>query len=97
MCLAIPAKVIEKQANDMLVASVGGGPTHLSVSGMLLAEPVEIGDYIIVHAGFALHKMERTEAEESLRLFRELADITSRENGAGEDAFASAPNAELQR
>jgi len=61
----------------MLVASVGGGPTRITVSGMLLAEPVEIGDYVIVHAGFALHKMEHTEAEESLRLFHELAKMTS--------------------
>ena len=73
MCLAIPAKVIEKRENGMLRATVGNGPTCLSVSDMLLPEPVEVGDYIIVHAGFALHKMDRTEAEESLRLFRELA------------------------
>lgn len=42
---------------------------------------MEIGDYIIIHAGFAMHKMEKTEAEESLRLFRELAQAT----GAGSD------------
>ena len=87
MCLAVPAKIIEKLDNDMLVASVGDGPTRLSISGMLLAESVEIGDYVIVHAGFALHKMERTEAEESLRLFRELAAMAeSGENGCSFDA-----------
>lgn len=74
MCLAIPAKVVEKQADGMLRATVGNGPTCLTVSGMLLPEPVDVGDYIIVHAGFAMHKMERTEAEESLRLFREIAE-----------------------
>ena len=40
---------------------------------------MEIGDYIIIHAGFAMHKMEKTEAEESLRLFRELAQATGQE------------------
>ena len=72
MCLAIPAKVIEKSDDGMLKATVGNGPTWLP-------EEVEIGDYIIIHAGFAMHKMEKTEAEESLRLFRELAQATGQE------------------
>ena len=76
MCLAIPAKVVETLPDGMLRATVGNGPTCLTVSGMLLPETVEVGDYIIVHAGFAMHRMERTEAEESLRLFRELAEAT---------------------
>ena len=58
MCLAIPAKVIEKSDDGMLKATVGNGPTCLTVSGILLPEEVEIGDYIIIHAGFAMHKME---------------------------------------
>ena len=78
MCLAIPAKVIEKSDDGMLKATVGNGPTCLTVSGILLPEEVEIGDYIIIHAGFAMHKMEKTEAEESLRLFRELAQPPGR-------------------
>ena len=79
MCLAIPAKAIEKSDDGMLKATVGNGPTCLTVSGILLPEEVEIGDYIIIHAGFAMHKMEKTEAEESLRLFRELAQATGQE------------------
>lgn len=74
MCLAIPAKIVEKMDEGMLRATVGNGPTCLTVSGMLLPEEVDVGDYVIVHAGFAMHKMDRTEAEESLRLFRELAE-----------------------
>lgn len=76
MCLAIPAKVLEIQEDGMIRASVGNGPTRLTISGMLLPEPAVPGDYVIVHAGFALHKMDATEAEESLRLFRELAEVT---------------------
>ena len=49
MCLAIPAKVIEKSDDGMLKATVGNGPTCLTVSGILLPEEVEIGDYIIIH------------------------------------------------
>ena len=58
--------------------SVPAGP-KIGESGILLPEEVEIGDYIIIHAGFAMHKMEKTEAEESLRLFRELAQATGQE------------------
>ena len=72
MCLAIPTQVIECRDDGMLRVSVGNGPTCLTVSGMLLPEPAAVGDFLIIHAGFAMHKMERTEAEESLRLFREL-------------------------
>ncbi len=74
MCLAIPTKVIETCADGMLKVSVGDGPTSLTVSGLLLPEPAKVGDFLIVHAGFAMHKMDYSEAEESLRLFRELAE-----------------------
>ena len=73
MCLAIPTKVVATLDDGMLKVTGGNGPTELTVSGMLLPEEAKIGDYLIVHAGFAMHKMERTEAEESLRLFRELS------------------------
>ena len=74
MCLAIPTKVVETLDGGMLRVTVGNGPTELTVSGMLLPQSAQVGDYLIVHAGFAMHKMESTEAEESLRLFRELAE-----------------------
>ncbi len=73
MCLAVPARVIEKIDDTMIRVSVGEGPSCLEISSMLLPEPAEVGEYVIVHAGFALHKMDATEAQESLRLFRELA------------------------
>ncbi len=79
MCLAIPAKIIEKMDDGMLKATVGNGPTCLTVSGILLPGKVDVGDYVIIHAGFAMHKMEKTEAEESLRLFRELAQVNGQE------------------
>jgi hydrogenase expression/formation protein HypC len=71
MCLAIPAKVI-KIDGDMATIDVGG--VTRSASLMLLAD-VAVGDYVIVHAGFAIHKVDPCEAHESLRLFREMAAI----------------------
>lgn len=69
MCLAIPAKVTKIDGNT---ATIDVGGVTRSASLMLL-EDVDIGDYVIVHAGFALHKIDPEEAHESLKLLRELA------------------------
>ncbi|MBW2645145.1 MAG: HypC/HybG/HupF family hydrogenase formation chaperone [Deltaproteobacteria bacterium] len=69
MCLAIPAKVT-KIDGDMATIDVGG--VTRSASLMLLTD-VAMGDYVIVHAGFAIHKVDPEEARESLKLLRELA------------------------
>ena len=53
---------------------VGGGDTCVTASLLLLPEPPRLGDYVIVHAGFALHIVRPEEAEESLRLLRQIAD-----------------------
>jgi hydrogenase expression/formation protein HypC len=67
MCLAIPAKIIEID-NDMGLVDMEG--TRKSVS-LLLQEDAEVGDYVIVHAGFAIHRIDEEEALESLRILRE--------------------------
>jgi len=69
MCLAIPARVI---ALDGAMATIDMEGTQREASTLLL-EDVEIGDYVIVHAGFAIHKIDETEAQESLKVLRELA------------------------
>ncbi len=70
MCLAIPAEIIAIE-DEMATVKVGGAVRKASLT--LLPEAAAIGDYVIVHAGFALHKVDPREAEESLRLLRELA------------------------
>ncbi len=72
MCLAIPAKIIECLDDNMVKARVGESETYLTTSTMLLPEAVDVGDYIIVHAGFALHKLREEDALETLRLYREM-------------------------
>ncbi len=72
MCLAIPAKIIECLDDNMVRARVGESETYLTTSVMLLPEAVDVGDYIIVHAGFALHKLREEDALETLRLYREM-------------------------
>ncbi|MBW1706013.1 MAG: HypC/HybG/HupF family hydrogenase formation chaperone [Deltaproteobacteria bacterium] len=74
MCLAIPAKIIEIE-NDMGTLDMDGTEREVS---LLLLENAEIGDYVFVHAGFAIHKIDETEAMESLKVLREMASL---ENG----------------
>jgi hydrogenase expression/formation protein HypC len=72
MCLAIPAEVIEIQ-DEMATVRVGDALRKASL--MLLPDGAQMGDYVIIHAGFALHKVDPEEARESLRLLQELAAL----------------------
>ncbi|MBC8175830.1 MAG: HypC/HybG/HupF family hydrogenase formation chaperone [Deltaproteobacteria bacterium] len=71
MCLAIPAKIIK--INDKM-GTIDMEGTQREVS-LLLLEDAKIGDYVIVHAGFAIHKIDEAEAKESLKVLRELVSF----------------------
>jgi len=71
MCLAIPAKIVEIK-NDMATVDMEG--TRREASLLLIENPAP-GDYVMIHAGFAIHKIDETEAMESLRILRELASF----------------------
>lgn len=77
MCLAIPGEVVQL---DDEIAVVRVGDALRKASLMLLPEPAQLGDYLIIHAGFALHKVDPVEAQESLRLLRELASFGEKED-----------------
>ncbi len=69
MCLAIPAKVVQKLDNDHAVVEVGGVRNDIS---LMLVDGVEVGDYVIVHVGFAITRLDVEEAEKSLALFEDM-------------------------
>lgn len=69
MCLAVPMKIISR-TGDEIVAEVDGVRKEASV--MLLGEEVAVGDYVIVHAGFAISKLDQEYAEETLRMMGEI-------------------------
>lgn len=74
MCLAIPAEIIE--INDgVATCKVGEGETTVQASIMLLDEEVTLGDYIIIHAGFALRKLDHKEAQETLKILRDMVEL----------------------
>ena len=70
MCLAIPSKVIEIKDGDTVIVDTMG--SKRLVSTMLLEEPARIGDYLLIHVGYAMQKIDEKEAMESLNLFREI-------------------------
>ena len=71
MCLAVPMKVISRK-QTVGIAEIAG--VKKEISFMLMPE-AKIGDYVIVHAGFAIQILNVKEAERTLSLFREMADL----------------------
>lgn len=70
MCLAVPAKVVEVLDDDQALIDLGGVRKRVSLA---LVEGVLAGDYVIVHTGFALARLDVAEAEKTLALFAEIA------------------------
>ncbi len=71
MCLAIPAKVLEIHGDD---AKVDFGGVFRTVNISLV--DVKVGEYVIVHAGFAIEMMDEEQAKESLEIWAALLDDT---------------------
>lgn len=69
MCLAIPALVVELLPDSMARIDLDGVCKEISLA---LVEDVAIGDYVIVHVGYALQKLDPEEAAETLELFAEI-------------------------
>ena len=78
MCLAIPGKIIEIDSNKEH-ATVDYGDGTKRKANITLVE-VKLGDYILVHAGFAIQVLDEKEAEETLDLFREMLSYSG-DNG----------------
>jgi len=71
MCLAIPSR-IERIKDNLAIIDVDGVKRTVS---LLLLEDAKVGDYVIVHAGFALHKIDEAVAMESLEILRKAASL----------------------
>lgn len=76
MCLAIPARLTELLDDGMALAQVGGVSQKISLS---LVDGAKVGDYVIVHVGYALSKLDPEEAEKTLALFAEMNEAGARE------------------
>lgn len=76
MCLAVPSKII--QINNLLaVVDVYGARKEVSL--VLLPEDAVVGEYVLVHAGFAIQKIDHEAAKESLKLIKQYAEMLAEE------------------
>lgn len=69
MCLAIPARLIEKRDHDQALVDLGGIRKPVSIA---LVPEVQVGDYVIVHVGHAIGILDPEEAQKTLALFAQL-------------------------
>jgi hydrogenase expression/formation protein HypC len=71
MCLAVPAKVVEivDEENQIAKVDIGGVRRNISVA---LLDDVRVGDWVLVHVGFAIQKVDEEEAMQTLTLLRQL-------------------------
>ena len=72
MCLAIPAQIVELRDGDNAIVDLAGVRKEISLS---LVDNVMVGDYVIVHVGYALNKLDPDEAAKTLQLFAEMEKL----------------------
>lgn len=81
MCLAIPAKVVELLGDERARIDIGGMQKEISLG---LLEDVRAGDYVIVHVGYALARLDEEEAAKTLALFAEMNALQEMEAANGD-------------
>jgi len=82
MCLAIPVQVVELLPGDQALVDAGGVRKEVSLA---LVEGVGVGDYVILHVGYALHKLDEQEAKRTLELFAQIGEAAP--STAGSEAL----------
>ncbi len=76
MCLAIPGKIVEivDEENHLAKVEVGGVKRNINI-GMLGKDEARVGDYVLIHVGFAMSKVDEQQAEETLRVLKEIGEF----------------------
>ncbi|MDD5058256.1 MAG: HypC/HybG/HupF family hydrogenase formation chaperone [Sideroxydans sp.] len=72
MCLAIPARIEELTTPGNAIVNLGGVRKEISLA---LVDDAAVGDYVIVHVGYALQKLDQEEAERTLEMFAEMGQM----------------------
>ncbi len=70
MCLSIPSKVVHIDENNMATVDTMGVKREVTLD--LIGEKVDIGDYVLIHVGFAMNKISQEEAMESIKVYDEI-------------------------
>jgi hydrogenase expression/formation protein HypC len=76
MCLAIPGRIVEivDHENSIAKVEVGGVKRNINI-GMLGEDEVGIGDYVLIHVGFAMSKVDEAQAADTLRVLKEIGEF----------------------
>ena len=80
MCLAVPAKIVSKEG-DQAVADLHGNRVEISTA---LTPEVKLGDWVLIHAGFAIKALDCEEVEETFKVLEDLSYRTGEEGQTGE-------------
>lgn len=72
MCLAVPTQIKSIDENNMAVVELGGVERKIS---LIMTPEAQVGDYVLVHTGYAINRLDPEEARASLEAFAELAEI----------------------
>ena len=72
MCLSIPSKVIEIDENNVATVETLGVTRKVSLD--LISEEVKVGEYVLIHVGYAMQKIDTQFALESLEVYQKIAD-----------------------
>ncbi|MEW6586742.1 MAG: HypC/HybG/HupF family hydrogenase formation chaperone [Nitrospirota bacterium] len=83
MCLGIPSKIIRIEDSRAMIDVYGA---QREISLLLIEEPLKIGDYVLVHAGFAIQKLQEDVAKETLDLFDQYLDMVGEQERSLQEA-----------
>jgi hydrogenase expression/formation protein HypC len=76
MCLAIPGKIVEivDEENRIAKVDVGGVKRNINI-GMLGRDEALVGDYVLIHVGFAMSKVDEAQAADTLRILKQIGEF----------------------
>ena len=78
MCLSIPSKVIKISDDNIATTDTMGIQREVSLD--LMADEIKVGDYILIHVGFAMNKIDKEEALASLEVYQEMVEAMEQED-----------------
>lgn len=81
MCLSVPSKVINIDENNMATVEAFGVKREVTLD--LMSEEVNVGDYILIHVGYAMSKIDKQSAKESLKAYEEMLEVMDKEEVLG--------------
>jgi hydrogenase expression/formation protein HypC len=84
MCQAVPAQILELRDDNMALVDISGAQREISL--MVLDGDAAVGDYVLIHVGYAIEKIDEDEAERTLELFAEISLLDENQPESGDSS-----------